>query len=128
MKKLNLFSGLAIVVAFIVAGVLVALGKYPVVTEMEYDELNQICLLLILAVAGLNFFVHNASFSPMLDRFHNVTRVLAACTGVVTVVSYFTEANYGFEARFFMQSSLLLAVFTMFFYFLTRYAEKSSES
>ena len=60
MKKLNLFAGIACVVAFLVAGLLVALGKFPVVSEEGHDQLNQLSLLWILGVTVLNFFVYSS--------------------------------------------------------------------
>ncbi len=127
MKKVNLFAGIACLLAFLVAGVLVALGKYPVVSEMEHDELNQLSLLWVLVVTGLNFFIYGSSLHPVLDRLHNVTRLLAALCGVAGVVSYFTESQYGFEPRFLLQSSFLLGVISIGFYFLFRHFDSEAE-
>lgn len=127
MKKLNFFTGIACVVAFLVAGVLVALGKFPKVTEESYDQMNQIALLWILAVMGVNFFVYNGSFSPLLDRFFNVARVLAALGAVAAVLTYFIEYTLDFEARFLFQSSIVLAVLTVAFYFLVRHFDDDLE-
>lgn len=121
MKKLNLIVAIACIVTFLVAGVLVALGKYPVVTEMEHDEANQMALLWILAVMGINFLVYKAEFSPMLDRFHNVTRVLGLAAAVVAGISYFTESLYDFADRTILQTSLILGLMTIGFYFMVRH-------
>ncbi|MBQ4035344.1 MAG: hypothetical protein K6G31_13360 [Paludibacteraceae bacterium] len=121
MKKLNLFAGIACVVAFLVAGLLVALGKFPVVSEEGHDQLNQLSLLWILGVTGLNFFVYSGSFSPVLDRFYNVSRVLATVAGLLAVLTYFLEYSLEFEARSLFQSSIILAVLTLAFYFMVRH-------
>lgn len=121
MKKMNLFAGIACVVAFLVAGLLVALGKFPVVSEEGHDQLNQLSLLWILGVTGLNFFVYSGSFSPVLDRFYNVSRVLATVAGLLAVLTYFLEYSLEFEARSLFQSSIILAVLTLAFYFMVRH-------
>ena len=121
MKKLNLFAGIACVVAFLVAGLLVALGKFPVVSEEGHDQLNQLSLLWILGVTVLNFFVYSGSFSPVLDRFYNVSRVLATVAGLLAVLTYFLEYSLEFEARSLFQSSIILAVLTLAFYFMVRH-------
>ena len=121
MKKLNLFAGIACVVAFLVAGLLVALGKFPVVSEEGHDQLNQLSLLWILGVTGLDFFVYSGSFSPVLDRFYNVSRVLATVAGLLAVLTYFLEYSLEFEARSLFQSSIILAVLTLAFYFMVRH-------
>lgn len=121
MKKLNLFAGIACVVAFLVAGLLVALGKFPVVSEEGHDQLNQLSLLWILGVTGLNFFVYSGSFSPVLDRFYNVSRVLATVAGLLAVLTYFLEYSLEFETRSLFQSSIILAVLTLAFYFMVRH-------
>jgi hypothetical protein len=121
MTKLNLFAGIACVVAFLVAGLLVALGKFPVVSEEGHDQLNQLSLLWILGVTGLNFFDYSGSFSPVLDRFYNVSRVLATVAGLLAVLTYFLEYSLEFEARSLFQSSFILAVLTLAFYFMVRH-------
>lgn len=121
MKKINLFTGIACVVVFLVAGLLVALGKFPVVTDESHDQLNQMSLLWILAVMGLNFFVYSSSFTSVLDRFYNVARILAAIAAVASGVSYFIEYSLDFDARFCFQSSIILAVLTLAFYFMVRH-------
>lgn len=125
MKKLNLYVGLALVLVLIVAGALVALGKFPAVSQEEFDEMNQLCLLWLAATAGLNFFVYNAEFSPEMDRIHHATRLLSAVGGASAVASYFLEFEYGFEGRFFWQSSMLLALIALIFYFVVRHADNS---
>lgn len=121
MKKINLFTGIACVVAFLVAGVLVALGKFPKVTEESYDQMNQIALLWILVAMGVNFFVYGGAFSPLLDRFFNVARVLAVVGAITAILTYFIEYTLDFEARFLFQSSIILVVLTVAFYFMVRH-------
>lgn len=123
MKKMSLIAGIVMLLAFFVSVLLVALKKYPAVDTTDLDSANQMSMLWLLVVSGVNFFMSGSRFKPEIDHVANAIRVMVVLSGVAAIGSYFSESLEVFADRSILLFSLGLFGMSFIFFLILRWAD-----
>ncbi|MBQ0030763.1 MAG: hypothetical protein MJZ24_02740 [Paludibacteraceae bacterium] len=123
MKKMSLIAGIVMLLAFFVSVLLVALKKYPAVDTTDLDSANQMSMLWLLVVSGVNFFMSGSRFKPEIDHVANAIRVMVVLSGVAAIGSYFSESLEVFADRSILLFSLGLLGMSFIFFLILRWAD-----